>query len=131
MWTRNAIVNETIAIHAAAGMSNAEFEHAYHFIREQMGFEVAERLPMFTDKLVRGAILGTVKVTGIVTQKQVDKGLPVSKWFMGPYGFLLSDPKLLAEPIHIQGQLMFWDIPAEIEQLLKGDELQAIATPEG
>jgi hypothetical protein len=41
-----------------------------------------------------------------------------SPWFFGDYGFVLGDPRPLAQPIPIRGALKFWDVPAEIAKVL-------------
>ena len=94
----------TVAIHASKGMTRDEYDQVYFFVREQEGlWHAIESLPPF-EKLDRGAILGTVNITGCVRSS-------ASPWFMGDYGFVLSDPRLLAEPIPCKGQLGFWQVP--------------------
>ena len=50
-----------------------------------------------------GAILGTVEITGCVTESD-------SPWFGGPYGFTLADPVVFDEPIPYAGKLGFFEV---------------------
>lgn len=54
-----------------------------------------------------GHLVGTVDVVGCVDRSD-------SPWFVGPYGFMLANPKPLAKPIPFRGQLGFFDVPNEI-----------------
>lgn len=49
-----------------------------------------------------GAILGEVTIVGCVTSHH-------SEWFVGPYGFVLADPKPYQEPIPCKGALGFFN----------------------
>ncbi|GGD74091.1 hypothetical protein [Croceicoccus mobilis] len=81
-----------LAIHAAAGMSKAEYEHARDFMVETCGV----RCP-HPSALVRGAIIGSVAVTGITKASD-------SKWFFGPWAIQLSEAQACL-PIPCIGQL--------------------------
>ena len=70
----------SIAIHAAAGMTKVEYEHAKEFM-ENIG--VICPAPM---DLMRGGIVGTATVTDVVIGSQ-------SLWFFGPRGLVLADPQ--------------------------------------
>lgn len=94
-------------------------------------------------KLVHGAIIGEVDIIGCVTRKdgyevsghpdelrfnaeqyagRVGFGtLIFTKWFTGPYGFLLANPVEYKEPINYKGQLRFFNVS------LGAKELQGIA----
>jgi len=69
-----------IAIHAAKGLTRAEYESARDFMA---GIGVTCPPP---DMLLRGGIIGSVEVAGIVSQHP-------SKWWMGPRGLLLRHPE--------------------------------------
>jgi len=58
-------------------------------------------------KHIKGAIIGKVKMTDCVSEFN-------SKWFFGPYGFVLTKPKLFDKPIPYKGQLGIFDIPDEV-----------------
>jgi hypothetical protein len=51
--------------------------------------------------LYHGGIIGEVTITDCVTESK-------SPWFVGKYGFVLSDPVLYDKPIPCRGQLGFF-----------------------
>ncbi len=59
-----------------------------------------ERIPM-VETLDYGAIIGEVTITDCVTESK-------SPWFVGKYGFVLSDPVLYDKPVPCRGQLGFF-----------------------
>jgi hypothetical protein len=83
-----------ICIHAATGMREAE----YRYIALRMA-EIGVACPDPAD-LVRGAIIGTVEVTGIVTDSD-------SPWFGGAAGLALRDPRPVT-PIPAKGALGYF-----------------------
>ncbi len=73
------LVGQRVAIHASKGMTREEYLDAAAFCDER-GIQA----PAPAD-LVRGAIIGSVKVTGL-------SGALESPWFFGPVGLALSQP---------------------------------------
>ena len=70
--------------------------------------------------LPRGAIIGVVDLVEVVEESS-------SKWFTGPYGFVLRNPRPLPRPIPCKGSLKFWQVPSEVieeleVQLTKGSD---------
>jgi hypothetical protein len=83
-----------IAIHAAAGMKQAEYEYlVWRWARDGV------RVPR-PDALPRRAIIGTVEVVGVVTESE-------SPWFGGEAGLLLRDP-VPCDPIPAPGALGYF-----------------------
>lgn len=72
-----------IQIHASKGCTQAEHADAVEFARSFNPF-LAAQIPDL-DKLDRGGIVGLVKITGCVTNHK-------SKFFTGPFGFVLENP---------------------------------------
>lgn len=68
------------AIHASKVMTKREYEEARDFMRT-LGVEC----PAPAD-LLRGGIIGTVEVTGLVSKSD-------SPWFFGPRALVLGDPQ--------------------------------------
>lgn len=68
-----------IAIHAAQGMLREDYENARSFI-----VDTVRVCPEPAD-LLRGGIIGTVTVTGVVSES-------ISPWFFGPRGIVLTEP---------------------------------------
>jgi ASCH domain len=52
--------------------------------------------------LPTGAIVGTCELVGIVGRKQ---GQRFGKWFFGPIGWVVKNPRALARPIAMKGKL--------------------------
>ena len=59
------------------------------------------------DEWFLGAIIGFVDLVDCVEESR-------SKWFGGPYGYILENPRPLVKPVYCMGALGFWDIPPEI-----------------
>ena len=83
-----------VAIHAAKGMTKAEFEEAEAFI-DGRGWTCPG-----ADALRRGQIIGSVEIYDIVSKHD-------SPWFFGPRGLLLRDPRP-CQPIPAVGALGFF-----------------------
>lgn len=72
-----------IAIHAAKGLTRAEYESARAFIGN-LGVDCPP-----ADMLLRGGIIGSVEVGGLVDPRNGDG----SKWWMGGHGLKLRHPE--------------------------------------
>lgn len=83
-----------VCIHAATGMKEDEFRHG-HWRLAQHGV-VCPR----PDNLVRGGIIGTVEVTGVITASD-------SEWFGGEAGLKLENPRAI-DPIPASGALGYF-----------------------
>ncbi len=83
-----------ICVHAASGMKEDEYRYA-HWRLARHG--VACPRP---DELPRGAIIGTVEVTEIITESD-------SEWFGGEAGLVLKNPKAI-DPIPSSGALGYF-----------------------
>ncbi|MEM8653275.1 MAG: hypothetical protein AAGF36_00905 [Pseudomonadota bacterium] len=84
-----------ICIHAASGLKEEEFRYLFWRL-EQHGV----RCPAPLD-LPRGAIIGSVEVTGIITESD-------SEWFGGAAGLTLADP-VPCTPIPAPGALGYFE----------------------
>jgi hypothetical protein len=73
-------VARPLAIHAAKGMKRTEYEKAKAFI-ETLGIAVPP-----PHALLRGGIIGSVTVTGIVSESD-------NPWFFGPRALVLANPE--------------------------------------
>lgn len=85
-----------------AGKAYDGSEHEDHAVRllEEFGIE----LPRFSE-MPRGAIVGEATVTDCVTQHS-------SRFFTGPYGFVLAAPRAYPAPVPLRGQLGIFRVPA-------------------
>ena len=84
-----------ICIHAAAGLREDEFRYLYWRL-DKHGVQCPHPLD-----LPRGAIIGTVDVTGIITQSD-------SAWFGGKAGLTLANPEP-CDPIPAPGALGYFE----------------------
>ncbi|ACF01891.1 hypothetical protein Rpal_3389 [Rhodopseudomonas palustris TIE-1] len=73
------------AIHAAKGMTRDEYELAASFMRS-----IGVACPPPAD-LLRGGIIGAVEVTKRISKR--DPCESASRWFFGPAGLVLTNPK--------------------------------------
>lgn len=89
-------VRGRVAIHAAKGMTEAEYVATYKYCEAR-----GVILPMPT-LLVRGCVLGTVEISNCVSSSD-------SPWFMGDYGFVLQNAELFPRAIPAKGALGFWN----------------------
>jgi hypothetical protein len=63
--------------------------------------------PPEREEWIFGAIIGFVDIVDCVDDSR-------SKWFRGPYGYILENPRPLLKPVECSGQVGLWDIPPEI-----------------
>jgi len=63
------------------------------------------------EELIHGAIIGIVEIVGVVERHD-------SKWFRGPLGWLLRQPRPLAAPIHCGGRLGLWRLPRNVQDTI-------------
>lgn len=84
------------AIHASTGMTRAEYDDARDFMMER------GVMPPRPDELVRGAIIGTARISGVVTAS-------TNNWFVGKIGLLVDDAVMLPEPLPCGGSLGFFE----------------------
>lgn len=89
----------TFLIHAAKGMTRAEYEEAHELA---MTIDPTIKMPAFED-LERGGIVGQAYLYGCISHSR-------SRWFFGKYGFELHDAKPLPF-VPLKGQLGFFDVP--------------------
>ncbi|MEM1351003.1 MAG: hypothetical protein AAGF27_01595 [Pseudomonadota bacterium] len=84
-----------ICVHAATGMKEDEYRYA-HWRLARHG--VACPRP---DALIRGGIIGTIEVTGIIMESD-------SEWFGGEAGLTLANPQAI-EPVPAAGALGYFE----------------------
>ena len=88
-----------LAIHAGARM---------HDFREMpRGVHAPEEA-----ELVLSAIIGIVELIDCVESSR-------SKWFEGPFGLVLAKPRALKTPVPCKGALGLWNVPPEVESLVR------------
>jgi len=100
-------------VHAGQDVENRSWTNRYAIgtiaIHAGYGVDPLEKLPRGVKKpgeneLMRGAIIGVVDVVDIVDRHR-------SKWFIGPLGWVLRNPRPLRRPIFCKGRLGLWQLP--------------------
>jgi hypothetical protein len=86
-----------IGIHA--GLNRTELPGMIALVEREYGIVVPEQ------ELVFGAVIGTADMVECVVESK-------SRWFEGPYGFVLKNPKRFAKPIPASGKIGFFFLPA-------------------
>lgn len=99
----------TIAVHASKTMTGGDLRAFNLFASEIVEtVKLREIMRLIDEKQIPfGAFLGTVEITDCVEESD-------SEWFCGKYGFVLENPRLLAEPVPCKGALGFWEVPQEL-----------------
>ncbi|MFN7178353.1 hypothetical protein [Hyphomonas sp.] len=108
------LVGRRVFIHAAKGMTRAEYEDACRFM-QSIGVDCPR-----PDQLPRGGVIGTMRLAAIISDVESPVGTVVlageegaddighSSWFFGPYGLVMEAP-LAIVPMPGPGQLGWFD----------------------
>lgn len=92
-----------VLVHAAKGMTRAEWEDAWDFAHGSGASPKAVEAGINLHNIERGGIIGSVEIVDCVQSHP-------SRWFMGRYGFVLRNP--IALPFRpFKGMLGFFDVP--------------------
>lgn len=90
-----------VLIAASARIRPYEYDDCAYYVRRNFP-ELMHRFPRRED-LLTGGIIGEVEIVGCVAHHE-------SKWFMGPYGFVMRDAKPVPF-MKCRGHLGFWNLP--------------------
>lgn len=70
----------------------------------------------------RGAIVGSVRLEGVVTSRDAGKSSFLSDpWWIGPVGWVLSNPCRFETPIPCKGRQRLWRVPREQAQMCRAE----------
>lgn len=94
----SGLIGHRIAIHAG--------EHLDHRALAECRYMLGDAAPTDAQCLAKG-IVGTAVVKGVCTQADM-------RWFVGPFGWILTDVVTLPEPIPCKGRQGLWTVPPEI-----------------
>ncbi len=93
-----------VALHSSRTMSRPYYEWAVEQIKKAAP---TAKIPPY-EKMIRGAIMGVIDIAGCETKTK-------SRWHMRKhYGFVISNPRILPQPIPCDGWLNFWEVPVAI-----------------
>ncbi len=119
-WPR--IIGARIALHAGMRYDDA----GAGFIDSLCGLGYAP-----TESESRGgAIVATTRIEGWVHESGSFAGVPPevarearrSRWFMGPYGWIVRDTRALRQPVPCRGAQGLWRVPFEVEAQVLAQE---------
>jgi hypothetical protein len=96
-------VRGRVLVHAAKGMTRDEWADAWTFAHGSGASVKAIEAGLRRDTILRGGVVGTVEIVGCVSESD-------SRWFVGDYGFVLSNPRPLPF-VPWKGALGFFDVP--------------------
>jgi hypothetical protein len=94
---RNRHCSGTVAIHASGASVPRTFSLPRGVRRPAAG------------ELHRSAIIGVVDIVDVVDRHR-------SPWFGGPLGWVLRNPRPLAQPVRCSGRLGLWELPGNLER---------------
>lgn len=105
-----------LAIHAGKGFDREGYLRMQHYL-EGLGYSGHVPSP---DEFVYGAVIGQVNVVGCVQASS-------SRWFEGPFAYVLENALCYEAPVPWSGQLGMWNfpdekVPLEISTLSRGKE---------
>jgi hypothetical protein len=113
-------------LHAGKDVENRSWSTTYrglvavHATRMQEDWQLPKGVPTPADQeMVLRAVVGVVEIADVLTRSS-------SKWFIGPFGFLLRNPRPLAKPVSCPGNQRIWELPPSVAravdaQLATGD----------
>lgn len=84
--TRRSHYRGWFLVHASLGCTPQEYQEAYAFATVRCGVPAGSIPPL--DDMKRGGVVGMAKLGGCTTASE-------SKWFVGPFGYMLDDFRLL------------------------------------
>ena len=106
------MLGKRVLIHAAKGCTADEYESATVFIRGASGVGGREGHVLPLAELPRGAIVGAAT---LLRCEHHGCGI-TSRWFVGPYGFVLGNVRALPTPVPCRGALGFFDVPPDVAE---------------
>lgn len=102
-YFKDRVIELPQRIYVHAGKTPEKYtEELIQYLGER-GVAVISTLMLYSDQIARGAIIGEVTITDCVTKSD-------SRWFVGKYGFVLTEPELYDKPIPYRGQLGFFEV---------------------
>ena len=110
------IMNKDFAIHAGKKWDRNRLE----FIRGVYDGLLPTKL--YCDLAESGAVTAVARVIANVTSaEEAEAAVPGhGKWFMGPYGWVLEDVRLITPAIECRGYQKLWNLPPDVESLVRG-----------
>ncbi len=107
-----------IAVHAAKGMTQLEYDQARMFAATRgvtlppfaMFSEKFHETPHHSITTRRGGVIGAVRIVDMVFSEKEAIEKKVDAWYTGAIGFVLAEPVIAAEFIPVRGSLGFFKV---------------------
>lgn len=107
-------------LHAGKDIENRNWSTAFrgdiavHATRTQQAWKLPQGVtPPSEQDLTVKAVIGIVEIVDVVTRSS-------SRWFTGPYGFVLRNPRVLSRPVPCPGNLRLWTVPPRVDKAIAG-----------
>lgn len=107
-------------LHAGKDIENRNWSTAFrgdiavHATRTQQAWKLPQGVtPPSEQDLTVKAVIGIVEIVDVVTRSS-------SRWFTGPYGFVLRNPRVLSRPVPCPGNLRIWTVPPRVDKAIAG-----------
>ena len=74
--------------------------------------------PIGREEVSFGAIVGIANLSAVVTSSEAAERMVPGhgKWFMGPFGWVLRDVRMVRPAIECRGYQMLWRLPMDIQE---------------
>ena len=98
------------AIHAGKMPSVIEIQEAFEGMAAMDAIDEYTNTPTMAElRTMESAIVAVATFGGIVTERDCK-----SRWFCGPYGWVLKDVIVLPEPVKCRGAQGLWNVPPDV-----------------
>jgi hypothetical protein len=116
------MIDQRIALHAATSWDRARKYDYKGALLSPIGYLIAHGFdaPARNALYLGGVIVGTAMIDRIVTEPRT-LAADQQRWFFGPFGWLLSDVRILRQPVRAVGHEKLWEVPAELEAAVNAD----------
>lgn len=117
-WER--VIGKRIAIHAGLKFDAGYFDTIGRIFSAWGGtrWRWDDLIDMTSLRCEQGAIIGTARVAGFITEADDVVAGRDRAWFTGPFGWLMEDPIEIETPIGCKGFQSLWRIPDAIRERL-------------
>lgn len=113
------LVGERIAIHAGKRFLGEDV-----VLATRLAHQASSTILLVADPMRLGAVVATAVLAGFITRDRPPSSYENrmgmdserrSRWFFGPFGWVLRDVKVLEEPVPCRGRQRVWTLPDDIE----------------
>jgi len=113
-----SVIGQRIAIHAGKRLDKEAFDQWLEIMKPNI-LSTVVFLESWKEISEMEGIIGTVVIDSVCKPEETD-----SQWASGPVCLKLRDRRHLKAPIPCKGKQGYWNVPLEIEHLIKRREVQ-------